>query len=441
MTSNHLLFAAFIACLLLAPKVPLALAGLPLKTGISPAVFFLLVWALVSPEYVVRGRLPLRNSAVAGLLGFAVYAFCISAVSMEWVSVLYAGQYLIYAILGTVLLQAYLNEAMNRGELRRSFQIMAFLGTVFAIGVIVSVWTGPFFPHQTQWTERDWNGLTLQRGAGFADGVNTAAASLLTMTPFLLYVYSRESRWGFLLAVTGILAIFATLSRGAVIALIFSIGIVIIIGLMRTALTLAVSVSSARRLIFRGMTALAFGVIVFAVVSQGGFEDAASAVQLGVGLGDTTIVSDDFDLRAQIWEESLRQWMSGNTFELLFGNGFRMTGNLDEYSEAWFTPHNLYLAFLGDFGLIGSGLFMIAFLLALLKASRDVLFFSERKPATKATFVVLIALAIHNVTEAFLYSPILLTLVIAYLLLAELEAERTDTIRLVLWPRTRASDE
>ncbi len=79
-------------------------------------------------------------------------------------------EYFFYILFSILILDSYVRLAMERKELNVTYHILAGVGLIFALGVIVSLWTGPIYPHLAKPYERFWAGLDHSTGGWFYGG-------------------------------------------------------------------------------------------------------------------------------------------------------------------------------------------------------------------------------------------------------------------------------
>lgn len=104
-------------------------------------------------------------------------------------------------------------------------------------------------------------------------------------------------------------------------------------------------------------------------------------------------------------------WASGSLLKMIFGGGFRSSMANITNIGAWHTAHNVYIAILGDFGVVGLALFLGALFVAFLRYTH--LFLKDKAGrAERFGLMAVLALSIHNMTGTFFYSPICLSLLI-----------------------------
>ncbi len=414
MKNDHAGFMIFLICSLIAPKIPLGFAALPGKSSISLGIVGLFIWALLSPRHILRIKCAPNYLPPQGLLVFGVYAFSISLASFNLVTIAYATQYFLYLLLGYLLFSGYLTRAAAFEQLSVTYRILTFVGFFFAAGVIVSVWTGPLYPHQVINTARQWGGLYIQQGVGFAEGTNGAGAILIVFSAFFWFVCRWHNKYSWLFVSVAIIALLSTISRSAIGAFAIGLALSLFIAVIRATLRAKISQQTIRSVGFFLLTLIVVGIVGFFYnLENRGY---ANAIALGFGLGDSGIIQSDTETRLTLWRKGIDIWSDGTVCEQLFGKGFRNSLNFTSGSAAWLTPHNAYLEILGDFGVIGLMLFLLPMLRFVIRTGIRCLRFGGTN-IERAAFVTIVSLLVHNMTECFFYSPVLINLVMLVLIL------------------------
>ena len=70
----------------------------------------------------------------------------------------------------------------------------------------------------------------------------------------------------------------------------------------------------------------------------------------------------DIFTRISLWQDGIDAWAKGTVKDRVFRHGFRGSFELTSDNSAWITQHNVYIAILSDFGVIGATLFVISLL-------------------------------------------------------------------------------
>ena len=416
MRRDHCCFALFLVLLFIAPEFPIGamLKGAPDLSSLSLGFVGLLFWLMASPKLLLNFRRGARSVWGILIILFAVYAWLVSAFSGSIVSILYATQYLFYSLFGFLILGAYLRKASICNELDKVFSIFIAIGTIYSLGVIVSVFTGPIYPHQTLWTARLWGDFHIQQGVGFGVNQNAVGGVLFFFLAASIFLYPRHKRWQLLIVGIMGLALLATLSRSAIFS--FALGCIALLSVwtLRILFTGRINQQSVRCVVSTAFIAAG----IFVAVILGGFlfltplrQETALAILSGFGIGDVSYLAQDMAFRIELWISGLRNWWAQGELGALFGVGFFNSAVIGG-KVAWVTAHNFYIAALGDFGLIGLLVFISALFGSIGNAALWTLTSRGKWGVSSFAFLAILALAIHNLTEAFLYSPIFIILLL-----------------------------
>lgn len=360
----------------------------------------------------------------------------------------YAVQFLFYSIGCWLMLGSYLLCIAEHRQQKIFYRILMAFGLLYAAGVIVSIWTGPFYPHQVLWYKRMIYGFVIPRGVGFAEGTNMAGAVLLIFSALIGFQYEGKGRVIVLLIVlTGLCF---TYSRAAIISFIVSVlGLWLCEGFF--------SVLKGRfeyKMLFKPATlccglvavyligsyiipphtklkaiAVSFGISGASATSsaiKADRTDPVKADRTGPVKGGRTgnnLVKQVKAGRYKYWEAALTSYLEEVPLKKVFGRGFRQSSIISEYG-AWETPHNMYLALLLDFGLAGLAIFMMPFLVYFVQVAKMMATGSNR--LNRGCSVAVMGLLLMNLTEAYFYSPVLIILL---LLLFELHQCTTNNQR------------
>jgi len=424
MVHDHVCFAIFLVLLFIAPELPLGAVpdvGASSLVSLSPGFLGLIVWLVVSPSAVLY--LPRRSSWALAMVYFALYGWLVSAFSGNIVSLLYASQYLFYTLLGFLVLRRYLARAHARGELGRSLKILIAIGIAYSIGILVSVFTGPIYPHQVHWTMRLAQGNVIPRGVGFADNPNSAGGILAFFFAASAFLCPFRSGYCVLPLALSSAGILATFSRSAIVSLVGGYSILVGIQVLRCVLR--------RRIILCRPTSVRTGIIILCLISCTlcllNIWDRALVrdILFGLGISEGQSLARDLIERMDIWRErGLDLWLAHGWVQALFGLGFRNSMIMSGYGT-WQTAHNFYISVLVEFGIIGLLGVSIALLGALSGIARRVLSGGGNFDVNRFTLVALSAQLIHNMTETFLYSPKYVVLLLFVLILAEVTRYNT----------------
>ena len=174
MSRNNIGFALFMSLLLIAPKIPLKIPGGAERSSVSMGIVGLVLWYLIYPKKMFCfPRISIFHPSF-WIIMFAIYAFVVSLLSGSIVSIAYSVQFLAYAVIGTILMRRYAPSFISSNS-RRARSIFFMIAVVFSVGILISVLTGPIYPHQVGATQRQWAGFKIQHGVGFSEAYNMAA--------------------------------------------------------------------------------------------------------------------------------------------------------------------------------------------------------------------------------------------------------------------------
>ena len=137
MTRDHFGFFVFLSCLLIAPEIPLKFMGLAGKSTVSLGIVGLLFWSCVSSGRFIKRKYLTFPFPIKGLILFGAYALGVSLLSLNNVSILYAGQYFLYVCFASFLLNSYIRRAFEMRQIGLSYRIIALVGLAYGLGVIV----------------------------------------------------------------------------------------------------------------------------------------------------------------------------------------------------------------------------------------------------------------------------------------------------------------
>ena len=412
MSRDHFGFALFLVALLIAPQLPLDIQGVSADITLSLGFLGLLVWALLSPVHLVRIRCSGALVMPLALLAFAFYAFGVTLVQGTFLQVAYASQYLFYLLLGFLLLSGYFSRAIRFEQVDVSLRILRAVGLVFALGVIVSAWAGPLYQLGDL-----VGGFERQRALGFVGNPNSAGPVLLVFLALVFFVPPTRRRgihW--VLLGTILVALILTTSRGANIAILLSL----ILLTFAQGAKLMVTRRISGRLIAGSWLALWLGTLVATIfiLAPGNTElPLITTVKDAFGLSEGNALGPDFATRTNYWQKGLNTWNDASPLEVVFGQGFR--GSQTVAAGVWVTPHNAYVAMLGDFGLVGLLLFLLPMIgLSIISALR--IMTVRRSTIESFAFASLSGLLFHNMTGTFFYSPIIISLTLVVLIFSSL---------------------
>jgi len=405
---KHLGFGLFMSLLLFAPKIPMSIHGGAKASSASLGIVGLVIWYLIYPRkifYIPRISI---SHPLFWMITFAIYAFVVSMLSTRIVSIAYSLQFLFYVILGTVIMirYGYYFASMNHNRTRPIFFAIAI---VFSVGILISVLTGPIYPHQVRATQRQWAGATIQHGVGFSEAYNIAAPVAMFFLAACIYMYHGKTWKKHVLLSLLLFALLATLSRGVIFSFALALGFVCILdGIVPLVQRASIKVSVLK--IF-GFVTLFFCSLIFILQFHATTRALMSGALSGFGLmHQDGVVFRDMDSRFSLWAWGIDVWASGSLLEMIFGGGFRSSMVASDYG-AWKDAHNMYITILGDFGIAGLILFLSIFLVAFYRYA--CLFLAGKaREIEKFGLLVMLTLCIHNMTGPYFYSPLPLALLI-----------------------------
>lgn len=406
MSRNNLGFALFMSLLLIAPKIPLRISGGAAGSSVSLGLAGLVLWYLAYPEKLFCFPRLNFSHPLSWLIIFAIYAFTVSVLSTDIVSIAYSLQYLLYVVLGTILMKRYkYNFANTNHNCARS--IFFAIAIAFSVGILISVLTGPIYPHQVRTTQRQWAGLAIQQGVGFSEAYNIAAPVVIFFAAACIYLYRGKTWKKWILLSLLLFALLATLSRGAIFSFALALGFVYCLDSVEPLVQrFSVKVSVLKSI---GFVALIFGSLILILVTHSTTKALLLAILSGFGLGHQHgVVSRAMAARFNLWAWGMDVWTSGGLLKMIFGGGFRSSMTV---GAAWKDAHNVYITILGDFGIVGLALFLAALFVAFFRYT-NLLLTDKAGRIERFGLMVVLALSIHNMTGPYFYSPICLSLLI-----------------------------
>lgn len=410
MLRNHIGFALFMLLLLIAPKIPIKIPGGIERSSVSLGLAGLIIWFLTYPGKIFHLPQIAPSHPLFWIILFAIYAFVVSLFSLSIVSIAYSVQFLAYAVLGTILMRRSAQDLLKTNWQSTDI-ILSGIALIYSVGILISLFTGPIYPHQTFWTIRHWGGLNIQQGVGFSESQNAAGAVAIFFIAAGAYMPRNETNQKQILVCLPLLALLATLSRSAIIS--FLLAFTLLFCLDKLSVITQRDRNKAPAVKDTGLVLLVLG---FAVVAAllGIYlvnKSLLQAVLSGFGLsGGPSVIWSDFCARLDLWRRGLNTWASKGLPAMVFGSGFRKSMAISSYGT-WYTPHNVYIAILGDFGIVGLVLFLTAIFKAMVHYARPLLTGKARR-SEKFGLMVVSAMSIHNLTGEFFYSPICLSLLI-----------------------------
>lgn len=409
MSGNHTGFALFMSLLLIAPQIPIRIPGGIERSCVSLGLAGLIIWFFASSKRLFSFPRLSPSHPLFWIIIFAIYAFVVSLLSASMVSIAYSVQFLAYAVLGTILMRRYARDSMKTNASKTN-RILFGIAILFSIGILVSVLTGPIYPHQKM-TAKMWGGFYIRRGPGFCGNANMAGAVVTFFIAACIYMYRGKIWKKWILLSLLLLALLATLSRGAIVSFIGALALVYCLACVEPLVqraSIKVSVLKNVGFVISALSLLLIAIVLGIYLLNKSFP---LAILSGFGLsGEHGLISSDMAARFNLWWRGLNTWVSGSLLKMIFGGGFRSSMTIAS-TGAWKTAHNMYITVLGDFGIVGLALFSASLLAALWRYIR---FFLVGKSGRLEKFglMVVLAFCIQNTTEVFFYSPICLSLLI-----------------------------
>ncbi len=393
---DHLMFFLTLCMMYIAPRLPVAHFGIsgPSKSTVSLAIVTFVIWALLKPSRLIQcpkeiGKLPLF------ILWFSVFSILSTLSSGNLSNIITAVQYFLYAYLSVMLLSHYISAAINADQFQTSLKIIVFISFIYAVGVIVSMWTGPIYPYQVLDIGRNWGGVHLNQGVGFGVNANGASGILAVFCSLVIVFYKGTKFRRGLTIVVLITSLFLTISRAGIIG--FMLGL-IFVGILIITRNIIIGRKSMGNIFKRfGLMYTLICVVLAIFMFIETKPNIENSLLVGVGLGDTNIMEAEI-ARTHTWRKGLDNWSNGPTLYAMKGRGFRGTSSARNDYIA--TSHNFLIAALGDFGILGTLLFFVSYLWLFLNSVGLVM--SDNKVGTFGvwTFVSLLFL---NMTDSFFY--------------------------------------
>lgn len=410
MSRNNLGFALFMSLLLIAPKIPLKIPGGAERSSVSLGLAGLMIWFLACPKRPFSFPRIGAWHPLFWIIIFAIYAFVVSLLSGSMVSIAYSVQFLAYAVIGTILIRRYAKNFMSTNR-RNKNSIFFGIAIIYSIGMIISVFTGPIYPHQTIWTARGRGGFYIQQGVGFSESQNIAGIVVVFFAAACIYMYRGKTWKKWILLCLFLLALLSTLSRSAIFSFLLALTFVCCLDNLRPVVRRASIKVSALKDIGFVISALSLLVILICLGIYSVNKPLLFAILPFFDVtGKDGLMASHMANRFNLWWGGLNNWASGSLLKVIFGGGFRSSMTIST-TGAWLTAHNVYITILGDFGLIGLTLFLAALFVAFLRYTH--LFLTDKAGrAERFGLMVVLALSIHNMTGPYFYSPICLPLLI-----------------------------
>jgi len=417
---DHIGFIVLLVFLFLAPQIPIQMipiqiSGGSVRSSISLGFFGYVIWFLICPGYLLKFSKRTIPLPIIFLIFFAFYAFFISLLSTNLVSIAYAFQFLFYVIMGGLFLSKYILKSRINNSIDISLKIFFIVMIIYAMGVLISVFTGPFYPFQTIHTLRPWGNLWIQQGVGFSEGQNMAAEILIVFTAASIYLYQGNRFKKIILICLSLSALISTLCRSPIIAFLVAILSLLFLEFIRVIVFFGKVKKKILSSIFFLILGLFFIVIIGGVSLYIINKPLLTGILLGFGFRETDYFIRDLNTRFSLWSRGVNKWISiGSIISYIFGNGFRSSMGIVYETGAWATNHNIFITILAEFGIIGFTIFILIFLTSLLEYSYIIVKNKDINLGLLARFgfVSVLGIMIHNLAGEFLYSPISISMLI-----------------------------
>ena len=410
MSRNHIWFTFFMLLLLIAPQFPIKIPGGIERSSVSLGLAGLVLWFFSNPRKILFFPRVGVSHPSFWIIIFAVYAFVVSLLSRSMVSIAYSVQFLAYAVLGSVLFRQYARNSTKTNSCKAD-PILFGVATIYSIGMIVSLFTGPIYPHQTIWTARPWGDFYIQQGVGFSESQNVAGIVVVFFAASCIYMYDGRAWKRWILLCLLLLALLVTLSRSAIFSFLLAFAFVCCFDKFGPIIQRgSIKVSVFKNIGFV-ISALSFAATIYIL----GIYCVNKSLLFGIlpffnVAGKSGLLASHMADRFNLWSWGLNTWASGGLLKVIFGGGFRSSMTISA-TGAWRTAHNVYITMLGDFGIVGLALFLAALFGAFFRYAR--LFLTGKaRGIEKFGLMVVLALSIHNMTGPYFYSPVCLSLLI-----------------------------
>jgi O-antigen ligase len=397
-------FALLLLLLFIAPELPLRVTGLSTGRQDIPLGFVgLSIWLLLSAPYFGLKAF-YKSKPIALFVFFGYYIVFPSIISFNLLSAAYSLHYFYFVFGCSVLVPAYLAFLSRQGRLGEAYSIFALVGAAYVAGILVSIWTGPFYSYAVASAMRHFHGTDVARAVGFAPSVNAAGGVAAVMAAFFLFIYGRQTRVGYSLALVSLLAMVATLSRSAILSFIAAVTGLGLVCMLRLATRGARAVRTTKIVAYLAIPLMlaAFVAASYLVLDASARRAAGDWVYNGLGLS-SSIATTSADVRLSLWQQGLAAWAEKPAWQQMLGSGFQTSAKLNE-SGTYKTAHNAYIQMLNDFGLVG--LLLLVSLLAMVIARLTVSIMIRGSDGINMfCFTALMTMTIHNMTEIFFYHP------------------------------------
>lgn len=430
MTLDHIGFAVFFFFLLIAPKIPVHLIGGSERSSISLGFIGFIIWFLLRPSYLLR--FPWQPLPVLILINFAFYGLLISLMSINMISIIYGSQFFFYVIASSIFFRVYILKAKASDSINTILSIFLIIMVIYAAGALTSVFTGPIYPWQTVYTLRPWGDMWISQGVGFSEGQNMTAEVLMIFITYLIYLFKGSKIKKTVLILLALIALFSTLCRSPIIAFFASNAILMLLD-FSYALIVSGKIS---KIILSNL--LHFACILTAIfLGIGGLlwslnRHLFEAIVSGFGFGSSATLFPDFNTRWSLWIEGICSWASSSSIvSVIFGSGFRTSMSIVSETGAWHTSHNFFITVLDEFGIVGLSIIILFIVASAIRdlqtiytGNNSVIFNNNITlgDLSRFRFVSILAIMIHNLAGEFLYSPVLISLLLFVLILGSFNA-------------------
>ncbi len=416
---DHIGFTSFLFFLLIAPQIPIYIASGIEGSNISLGFVGFFIWFLLCPNYLLKFPKQAFPLPIIILILFAFYAFLISLVSANIVSIASGAQFLFYVVVSSIFFKAYLLKIKSNGSFNMTLKIFFTIMVVYALGVLISVLTGPIYPWQTIYTLRPWGDMWIRQGVGFSEGQSVAAGVLIVFAAAAIYLYRSSKVKKIILILLALFALFSTLSRSPIIAFLIAIATLLFLEYLYA---FFLSGKVKKKLLVNSV----YLVFILFFLSVAGFflyfidKNLVDAILSGFGFGNGDALLTDLETRLFLWSGGISNWRELSLPIAIFGGGFHSSMIIIPETGAWLTIHNFFITILVEFGIVGFGLIILFFILSIATYLRAIFVKSNFNATSVAHFgfISLLAIMIHNLTGEFLYSPVLISLVVLITMLS-----------------------
>lgn len=387
--NSHFLFLTYLLVLLIAPKKTLSEGGSSINFAIIVLFFWLAYNLFKYKDLKLNKSLP-----IILFLLFTTLSLITSFITFKSVVIFNAIQFFLYATITSILFNKYLSNVVKENEFQTVIKIINFVGIIYSLGSIISLYTGPIYPFQVGDNQRFWGGIILQQGVGF--GVNQNSVGGILVLLLIICTFFINSRYKKYYISIYILAILSTISRSAYLCLFSGWAVFKLIQLIsnRKLFNFRVGVKNLRNT-FLLLIFISISAIWFFEVHKEYYE----ALKIGFNLTNGNINEQEGG-RIDQWTNGISSWRNSSTLEFLIGKGFKNSSKIID--NKYISAHNLYIQYLSDMGLIGIIIFLCSisvFLVNLLRKIKG----NTRNNIYYYCLFSITSLLVHNFTEVFLY--------------------------------------